>query len=127
MTPQSETPAFNRRYRRSSEPMIALWCLFEHVCQRYCLQSAVLIDNFGNELVSAGKDWHEKQPAAGDEVEAFVEVMHAADLPGRKLPGLIVVRGPQSIIRSSIEDLEQGMQRIFEENSASKAEGLSPR
>lgn len=93
--------------------MIALWCLLDHVRQRYCLESAVLIDNFGHELVAAGQDWHAIVAPVGEQEELVVQKMQSAALPGRKLPGLLVIRGPESVIRSAFEDLEQGMHRIF--------------
>lgn len=101
---------FDRRYRRSSDPMIALWCLLDHVCKRYCLQSAVLIDDFGHELVSAGEAW---AAVSSSEEESVSDARHAASLPGRKLPGLVVVRGPRSVLRPALEDIEQGMHRVF--------------
>lgn len=109
MLPQNPEMTFNRRFRRSSDPMIALWCLLDHVCKRYCLQSAVLIDDFGHELVSAGEAWH----ASSSDEEEVMESMQSAMLPGRKLPGLLVVRGSRMVIRSAFEDIEQGMHRIF--------------
>lgn len=102
----------NRRYRRSSDPMIAVWCLLDHVSKRYCLDSAVLIDDFGRELVSAGQDWHVEvaSTAAGD---ALVQRHQATTLPGRKLPGLIVVRGPEVALEAAFHDVQHGLHRIF--------------
>lgn len=101
---------FDRRYRRSSDPMIALWCLLDHVCKRYCLQGAVLIDDFGNELVSAGETWAAVETS---EEETVSDARQAAQLPGRRLPGLVLVRGPRSVLRPALEDIELGMHRVF--------------
>lgn len=105
-------PVFNRRYRRSSDPMIAVWCLLDHVMRRYCLDSAVLIDDFGRELVSVGSAWH-LPTTVRDDGEEMEQKHQSTPLPGRKLPGLIVLRGPASVMRSAFEDTHRGLERIF--------------
>ena len=92
--------------------MIALWCLLDHVRQRYCLESAVLIDDFGRELVSAGGAWH--LPAeVQDEGEELAQKHQSVALPGRRAPGLVALRGPESVLRPAFEDVHRGLERIF--------------
>lgn len=124
-------PVFNRRYRRSSDPMIAVWCLLDHVRGRYCLESAVIIDDFGRELVSVGDAWH-LPPERADDGEALEQRHQSTALPGRKFPGLIVLRGPSSVLRAAFEDVHRGLERIFfgeesedrDEELAQKVEAL---
>lgn len=107
-----EPADLNRRYRRSSDPMIAVWCLLDHVSKRYCLESAVLIDNFGRELVAAGDRWHVDAPV-NDEGAPLIQRHQATTLPGRALPGLIVVRGDEVAIEAAFQDIQHGLHRIF--------------
>lgn len=114
MLSQEENPSFGRRFRRSSDPMIALWCLFEHARTRYCLRSVVLIDDYGTELLSSGEDLLEEESQEG------TPTMVSVPLPGRRLPGLLVVDAPADVLRPALDDLQSGIARIFEERGASE-------
>lgn len=92
--------------------MIAVWCLLDHVSRRYCLDSAVLIDDFGRELVSVGASWH-LPSSTHDDGEAIEQKHQSAALPGRRFPGLVVLRGPASILRPAFDDVHRGLERIF--------------
>src|SRR5699024_1425098 len=102
MRQREETLSVNRRFRRSSDRMIAIWCLFEHARDRYCLRSVVLIDDFGTELVSSGEELLQEasQQASGNNGQS--EAMVSVPLPGRKLPGLLVVDAPADVLRPEI-------------------------
>lgn len=118
MRHREEILSVNRRFRRSSDRMIAIWCLFEHARERYCLRSVVLIDDFGTELVSSG-DGVLSDTAQGltQEVDTS-EAMVSVPLPGRKLPGLLVVEAPADVLRPALDDLQAGLERIFEEHDS---------
>lgn len=113
MLRQEEIPSISRRSRRSSDPMIALWCLFEHARRRFCLRGVALIDDFGTELLSSGEDL---LGPSGSEGASPVTV--SVPLPGRRHPGLLVVDGPEDVIRPALEDLQCSMARIWEERAS---------
>lgn len=123
MRQREETLSVNRRFRRSSDRMIAIWCLFEHARDRYCLRSVVLIDDFGTELVSSGDEVLLETPAQHSRNHGQSEAMVSVPLPGRKLPGLLVVDAPADVLRPALDDLQMGLQRIFDQQDATVAVG----
>jgi len=116
MLRQEEIPSISRRFRRSSDPMIALWCLFEHARRRYCLRGVALIDDFGTELLTSGEDL-----IGGSSADGFAPVTVSVPLPGRRHPGLLVVAGPEDVVRPAIDDLQSAMARIWEERASRSA------
>ena len=104
--------------------MIALWCLFEHARQRYCLRSVVLIDDFGTELLSSGADLLSEDLSASSSGHAPTTV--SVPLPGRRHPGVLLVDAPQDVLRPALDDLQTGIARIFEESSAAGRARVAP-
>lgn len=98
--------------------MIALWCLFEHARQRYCLRSVVLIDDFGTELLSSGVDILSEDASAsfGGGTPTTVSI----PLPGRRHPGVLMLDAPEDVLRPALDDLQAGIARIFEESHAAR-------
>lgn len=110
MSATQEPMSISRRFRRSSNWMVAAWCLFEHVRNRYCLRRIALIDDFGHTLV-----WSGKEATAGttsDDLSTEV-VMVNIPLPGREHPGVLYFHAHADIARPALEDLESGLGRIF--------------
>lgn len=122
MRHREEIPSINRRFRRSSDRMVALWCLFEHARKRYCLRSVVLIDDFGTELVSSGEDILSGASSADSSESGMTQSMVSIPLPGRALPGLLVVHAPTDVLRPALDDLQEGLGRIFEEQALEQHE-----
>lgn len=123
MRRREEIQSVNRRFRRSSDRMIAIWCLFEHARERYCLRSVILIDDFGTELVSSGEDILSDASQEDSQNADTSEAMVSVPLPGRKLPGVMVVEAPSDVLRPALEDLQAGLERIFDEHNVTAAVG----
>ncbi len=114
MSEQMATSIMRRRYRRSSDWMVATWCLFEHVRNRYCLQHVALIDNFGHTLVCTGNAKMADDAALPLTAEYTVDI----PLPGRENPGVLHFQAPHDVAHPALEDLEAGLMRIFAEIGA---------
>ena len=115
----------DRRTRRSSEPLIAIHLLFRTLRLRHGVEGASLIDDHGLELATAGDvhgDAQHGDAQHGDAQQDDVTTHHGAPLvtrrcaialPGRRMSGLLIVRGPADTIEPAMNDARTALARIL--------------